>query len=75
MRLYFEIEYSDNRGDILCRITERLGKVITPIVPDIVSNIERKANVNSIRKSDSENLNEIYCNKVKKSECQLLLFY
>lgn len=67
LRLYFGIEYSDNMGDILCQFTKRLGNVIPQMVPDIVSDIERKAMVNSLSRSDSEDPNKIYCNKVKRN--------
>lgn len=67
LRLYFGIEYSDNMGDILCQFTKRLGKVIPLMVPDVVSDIERKAMVNSLSRSDSEDPNKIYCNKLKRN--------
>lgn len=67
LRFYFGIEYSNNMGDILCQFTKRLGNVIPQIVPDTVSDIERKAMVNSLNRSDSEDPNKIYCNKVKRN--------
>ncbi len=67
LRLYFEIEYSDNMGDILCQFTKRLGNIIPQMLPDTVSDIERKAMVNSLSRSDSEDSNKIYCNKVKRN--------
>lgn len=67
LRLYFGIEYSDNMGDILCQFTKQLGHVIPKKVPDIVSDIERKAMVNSLSRSDSEDPNKIYCNRVKRN--------
>lgn len=65
--MYFGIEYSNNMGDILCQFTKQLGEIIPKIVPNIVSDIERKAMVNSLSISDSENPNKIYCNKVKRN--------
>ena len=67
LRLYFGIEYSNNMGDILCQFTKQLGEIIPNTVPNIVSDIERKAMVNSLSISDSENPNKIYCNKVKRN--------
>lgn len=67
LRLYFEIEYSDNMGDILCQFTKRLGNLIPKMIPGTVSDIERKAMVNSLSRSDSEDPNKIYCNKVKRN--------
>ena len=67
LRMYFGIEYSNNMGDILCQFTKQLGEIIPKTVPNIVSDIERKAMVNSLSISDSENPNKIYCNKVKRN--------
>lgn len=67
LRLYFGIEYSDNMADIICQFTKQLGNIIPQMVPDIVSDIERKAMVNSLSRSDSEDPNKIYCNKVKRN--------
>lgn len=43
LRLYFGIDYSDNMGDIIRQFTKQLGNIIPKMVPDIVSDIERKA--------------------------------
>lgn len=67
LRLYFGIAYSDNMADIICQFTKQLGNIIPQMVPDIVSDIERKAMVNSLSRSDSEDPNKIYCNKVKRN--------
>ncbi len=67
IRLYFGIEYSDNIGDILCQFTKQLGNIIPKMVPYDVTDIERKAMINSLSKSDSEDPNKIYCNKVKRN--------
>ncbi len=67
LRSYFGIEYSDNMGDILRQFTKQLGKAVPLMVPDVVSDIERKAMVNSLSRSDSEDPNKIYCNKVKRN--------
>ena len=67
LRMYFGIEYSNNMGDILCQFTKQLGEIIPKTVPNIVSDIERKAMVNSLSISDSENPDKIYCNKVKRN--------
>ncbi len=67
LREYFGIEYTNNLGDILQQFTERLGSVIPKSVPECISDIERTAMVRSLSRSDSENPNKIYCNKVKRN--------
>lgn len=67
LRNYFGIEYTDNLGDILQQFTERLGSAIPKKVPDCISEIERTAMVHSLSRSDSEDPNKIYCNKVKRN--------
>lgn len=67
LREYFGIEYTDNLGDILRQFTERLGKAIPKKVPDSVSEKEKTAMVQSLSRSDSEDPNKIYCNKVKRN--------
>lgn len=61
LREYFGIEWSDNLGDILNQFTERLGRSIPVEVPATVSDIQKKAMVNSLSKSDSEDPSKIYC--------------
>lgn len=67
LREYFGIEYTNNLGDILQQFTERLGNVIPKNVPEYISDIERTAMVCSLSRSDSEDPNKIYCNKVKRN--------
>lgn len=67
LRDYFGIEYTDNLGDILQQFTERLGSAIPKEIPDCISAIERTAMVRSLSRSDSEDPNKIYCNKVKRN--------
>lgn len=67
LREYFGIEYTDNLGNILQQLTKRLGDVIPKNVPECISDIERTAMVRSLSRSDSEDPNKIYCNKVKKN--------
>lgn len=67
LRLYFGIEYKENMGDILLQFTEQLGTVIPKIIPAYVTDIEKTAMVNSLSRSDAENPNKIYCNKVKRN--------
>lgn len=67
LRLYFGIEYNDNIGDILLQFTEQLGIVIPKEIPDYISDIEKTAMVNSLSRSDAENPNKIYCNRVKRN--------
>ena len=67
LREYFGIEYADNLGNILKQFTECLGDVIPKTIPTGISDIERTAMVQSLSKSDSEDPNKIYCNKVKRN--------
>lgn len=67
LREYFGIEYKENLGDILQQFTERLGKVIPKEVSDHPSPIETKVMLYSLSKSDSEDPNKIYCNKVRRN--------
>lgn len=63
LRLYFGIEYNDNIGDIL----KQFGYVIPTKVSEQVSDSERTAMVTSLSKSDAEDPNKIYCNKVRRN--------
>lgn len=67
LREYFGIEYTDNLGNILQQLTKRLRDVIPKNVPECISDIERTAMVRSLSRSDSEDPNKIYCNKVKRN--------
>ena len=67
LREYFGIEYADNLGNILKQFTERLGNAIPKTIPASISDIERTAMDHSLSKSDSEDPNKIYCNKVKRN--------
>ena len=67
LREYFGIEYADNLGNILKQFTEHLGNAIPKTIPTGISDIERTAMVHSLSKSDSEDPNKIYCNKVKRN--------
>lgn len=67
LREYFGIEYADNLGNILKQFTERLGNAIPKTISAGISDIERTAMVHSLSKSDSEDPNKIYCNKVKRN--------
>lgn len=67
LREYFDIDLSSNLGNILQQFTERLGDAIPKSVPDNISDIEKTAMVHSLSKSDSEDPDKIYCNKVKRN--------
>lgn len=67
LREYFGIEYTNNLGNILQQFTARLGKAIPKNIPDSVSKTEITAMVCSLSRSDSEDPNKIYCNKVKRN--------
>lgn len=67
LRCYFGIEYADNIRNILRQFTKQLGKAIPKEVSSQVSDIEKKAMVDSLSESDAEDPNKIYCNKVKRN--------
>lgn len=67
LREYFGIEYNNNLGDILHQFTERLGGFIPQNISDIRSDIESKAMVQSLSKSDSEDPNKVYCYGVRRN--------
>lgn len=67
LREFFGIEYRDNLGDILQEFTERLGRVIPMQIPEQISELEKNAMVQSLSRSDSEDPNKIYCNKVRRN--------
>lgn len=67
LREYFGIDYQENLGNILRQFAERLGNEIPKDVPKYFSDIETTAMVRSLSKSDSEDPNKIYCNKVKRN--------
>lgn len=67
LREYFGIEYNNNLGDILQQFTERLGGFIPQNIPDIRSDIESNAMVQSLSKSDSEDPNKVYCYGVRRN--------
>ena len=68
IREYFGIEYKENLGDILQQFTENLGKAIPITIPDSISETEKMAMVHSLSRSDSEDPNKIYCNKVRRNQ-------
>ena len=67
LREYFGIEYRENLGNILQQLTENLGRVIPTKMSENSSKMEKSAMVRSLSKSDSEDPNKIYCNKVRRN--------
>lgn len=67
LREYFGIEYRENLGNILQQFTENLGRVIPTKMSETSSKMEKSAMVLSLSKSDSEDPNKIYCNKVRRN--------
>lgn len=67
LREYFGIEFNDNLGDILKEFTDRLGRAIPTHMPDYTSEIEKNAMIYSLSRSDSEDPEKIYCNKVRRN--------
>lgn len=67
LRQYFGIEYQDNLGDILKQFTETFGKAIPKKISNNISNEKKSAMVKSLSISDSEDLNKIYCYKMRRN--------
>lgn len=67
LREYFGIEYRENLGNILQQFTENLGRVIPTKMSENSSKMEKSAMVRSLSKSDSEDPNKIYINKVRRN--------
>ena len=67
LREYFGIEYRENLGNNLQQFTENLGRVIPTKMSENSSKMEKSAMVRSLSKSDSEDPNKIYCNKVRRN--------
>ncbi|WP_034756485.1 MULTISPECIES: DUF6037 family protein [Rossellomorea] len=67
LREYFNIEYSNNLGNILAQFSQLLSKHIPTEVIEVKSPSERTAMVYSLSQSDSENPNKLYCYKVKRN--------
>ncbi|WP_296568758.1 DUF6037 family protein [Ruminococcus sp.] len=68
-RNYFGIESTHNSGDIIKQFTERLGRSIPISMPNMnsIDDIEKKAIVSSLSKSDSEDPRKIYCIGVRRN--------
>lgn len=67
LREYFNIEYSENLGDILIQFNEQLAQFIPIEVIGDKSNAQKEAMNVSLSKSDSEDPNRRYCFSVKRN--------
>ena len=67
LREYFGIEWGNNLGDILKQFTESLGRVIPVEIPEIISDLQKFAMVNSLSKSDSDDPHKIYCTGTRRN--------
>ena len=67
LRKYFNIQYTENLGDILGQFNIFFAMFIPIEVIVNKSTIEKSTMVRSLSKSDSENPNKIYCFKVKRN--------
>lgn len=62
LRIFFDIKYSDNLGDIIYQFSEQLGKSIPVYVDNKdIEDIQKKAMLYSLSNSDSESPNKIHC--------------
>ncbi|MGK9490271.1 DUF6037 family protein [Bacillus pumilus] len=67
LREFFGIEFTENLGDIIKQFTNQLAESIPEEIPTSVTDIEKSAMVESLSKSDSEDPNKIYCNRVGRN--------
>lgn len=67
LREYFDIEYSNNLGDIIRQFSNQLGDSIPTNIKMNISDIEKQAMVRSLSVSDSEDPEKIYCTMVRRN--------
>lgn len=67
LREYFDIEYSNNLGDIIDQFSNQLGDSIPTNIKMNISDIEKQAMVRSLSVSDSEGPEKIYCTMVRRN--------
>lgn len=67
LREYFDIEYSNNLGDIIDQFSNQLGDSIPTNIKMNISDIEKQAMVRSLSVSDSEDPEKIYCTMVRRN--------
>ena len=67
LRDFFGIEYAENLGSLLQQFTARLGEFIPTEIPQRVTDIEQRAMVSDLSRSDAEDPNRIYCSHVRRN--------
>lgn len=66
-RNFFEIQYTENLGDIFEQFSYNFSKNIPNDFVEDKSHLLKNAIINSLSKEDKENPNKIYCYKVKRN--------
>ncbi|MBR0591531.1 DUF6037 family protein [Bacillus pumilus] len=67
LREYFDIEYSNNLGDIMSQFSQRLAEFIPTEVNDNKTENQKEAMCQSLSKSDSEDPRKKYCFSVRRN--------
>ncbi|VWX36710.1 DUF6037 family protein [Exiguobacterium oxidotolerans] len=67
LRAYFNIEYSENLGDLLRQFNANLATFIPDTINEHKSISEIEAISNSLSKSDSDDPQKVYCYPVKRN--------
>ncbi|MFV8476303.1 DUF6037 family protein [Mycoplasma sp. BRA290] len=67
MRIYFNIEYSDNLGSLISQFTEYFGRFIPINVTDNVSRKEKICMIKVLSNADKEDPEKIYCKNVMRN--------
>lgn len=67
LREYFNIQYSENLGDILRQFNKQLASFIPTKIIDNKTEAQKTAMTKSLSTSDSEDPDKIYCFKVRRN--------
>lgn len=67
LRLYFNIQYGDNIGDIINQFYKYFAEFIPREVTNNKNDVQKMIMVQSLSNSDDENPEKIYCFKVKRN--------
>jgi hypothetical protein len=67
LREFFDIDYSENIGDILCQFNECFSGFIPTKVNSEKSEVLKDVMANSLSKSDSQDPNKVYCFAIKRN--------
>ncbi len=67
LRKFFNIEYSKNLGDIITQFMNKLSESIPSKISTSITKIEQSEMIKSLSKSNNEDPNKIYRNRVARN--------